>query len=398
MPYLQKFVLKLSNGKSWNAPVDVDLASFIASPDPELRQAVLIEPDEGFIQMLPSHTIAEATRLVVRDLLIQNTEANVPYPSIAHFLLFGSTNQEQGIQDPHALGAKRACIHIILDLINGSTTQEQRQRELPRHPESSSVRLSPRASRTLLSCGLQTLCASSIIHIHHEVLAHKRGLLCSPSGCSSFYRSRSRYAQDGETESMIQVIYEDGPRVPTTIPTLSFVCGRHHRAVSELFEILFNNESTLDEFLSEDDISEPFREVGQSHLRVIEFVQSLTFEWEDSLVVEPMEIQLLSQLNTQSCVRKDSSGCEIVDRSILLSLLTMARQSLFAQNKIVTQVQSNQLDPETNQLHSSSCAVKNNRRQVMFAVASGFEEWRRMSDTTLMECFEDLPPSGEYVI
>jgi len=42
------------------APVDMDPASFIASLDPQLRQDVLLDQDEGFIQTLPSHIIAEA--------------------------------------------------------------------------------------------------------------------------------------------------------------------------------------------------------------------------------------------------------------------------------------------------------------------------------------------------
>ncbi|KAI0318271.1 hypothetical protein OF83DRAFT_1262061 [Amylostereum chailletii] len=40
--------------------VDIDPASFIASLDPQLRQEVLMEQDDGFIQALPSHMIAEA--------------------------------------------------------------------------------------------------------------------------------------------------------------------------------------------------------------------------------------------------------------------------------------------------------------------------------------------------
>ncbi|KIK67399.1 hypothetical protein GYMLUDRAFT_37513 [Collybiopsis luxurians FD-317 M1] len=42
------------------APADIDPASFIASLDPTLRQAVLLDQDDGFIQSLPSHMIAEA--------------------------------------------------------------------------------------------------------------------------------------------------------------------------------------------------------------------------------------------------------------------------------------------------------------------------------------------------
>jgi E3 ubiquitin-protein ligase HUWE1 len=39
---------------------DIDPASFIASLDPHLRQAVLLDQDDGFIQSLPSHMLAEA--------------------------------------------------------------------------------------------------------------------------------------------------------------------------------------------------------------------------------------------------------------------------------------------------------------------------------------------------
>ncbi|KAK1218494.1 E3 ubiquitin-protein ligase tom1 [Marasmius sp. AFHP31] len=41
-------------------PADIDPASFIASLDPTLRQAILMEQDDGFIQTLPAHMIAEA--------------------------------------------------------------------------------------------------------------------------------------------------------------------------------------------------------------------------------------------------------------------------------------------------------------------------------------------------
>lgn len=42
------------------APADIDPASFIASLDPQLRQVVLLDSDEGLLQTLPSYMIAEA--------------------------------------------------------------------------------------------------------------------------------------------------------------------------------------------------------------------------------------------------------------------------------------------------------------------------------------------------
>ena len=42
------------------APAEIDAASFIASLDPSLRQAVLLDQDDNFLQTLPPHMIAEA--------------------------------------------------------------------------------------------------------------------------------------------------------------------------------------------------------------------------------------------------------------------------------------------------------------------------------------------------
>jgi E3 ubiquitin-protein ligase HUWE1 len=44
-------------------PSDIDPASFLASLDPQLRQAVLLEQEEGFINTLPSNLVAEANVL-----------------------------------------------------------------------------------------------------------------------------------------------------------------------------------------------------------------------------------------------------------------------------------------------------------------------------------------------
>lgn len=54
-------------------PSEIDSASFLASLDPALRQAVLMEQDEGFLQTLPSALLAEAGALFSEGL--RRTEA-----------------------------------------------------------------------------------------------------------------------------------------------------------------------------------------------------------------------------------------------------------------------------------------------------------------------------------
>ncbi|KAL4078441.1 hypothetical protein V8B97DRAFT_1881842 [Scleroderma yunnanense] len=59
------------------APADIDPASFIASLDPQLRQVVLLDSDEGLLRTLPSYMIAEAG--VYRD----EAQAGRRYPYMA---------------------------------------------------------------------------------------------------------------------------------------------------------------------------------------------------------------------------------------------------------------------------------------------------------------------------
>ena len=62
------------------APADMDNASFIASLDPLLRQTVLMEQDEVFMQTLPSHMLAEvdAYRETHRQERTTRSSARVP--------------------------------------------------------------------------------------------------------------------------------------------------------------------------------------------------------------------------------------------------------------------------------------------------------------------------------
>ncbi|TDL26261.1 hypothetical protein BD410DRAFT_895667 [Rickenella mellea] len=48
------------NAAAPSGPAEIDPASFIASLDPQLRQVVLLDQDDVFLQSLPSHMIAEA--------------------------------------------------------------------------------------------------------------------------------------------------------------------------------------------------------------------------------------------------------------------------------------------------------------------------------------------------
>ncbi|KII84114.1 hypothetical protein PLICRDRAFT_702060 [Plicaturopsis crispa FD-325 SS-3] len=350
----------------------------------------------------------QAIRLAALDFFIHNTGLGRPYPNLAHYILLGSSRAEQQIQDPHALGAQRTSIHVILDLLNSGVPRvkgkgRERDRRLALQVDPLFVTLPALAERCY--------------HVIYQLCVHPR----TSSFTMRYLRTREDFfaRQLAAVPSIVpatvddpsvEVVYSDGSRVATTVPAFtSFLRLRswivdlvaldlhvltakgQHKSVAELLDILFGgNEVDEDPNGWEDDLFQPFQDVGQSSFRIIEVVQSLNFDWSDSLSVKAVDLQLLGQLNLHSCVRTDGTGCEIVDRSALLSLLTMAKRALHAQGRIVTAADLDRLNAETTYI-LESCAVENHRREVQHATAIAYDAWRRLLDITLMKCFSRLP-------
>ncbi|KAJ7145837.1 nucleoporin Nup186/Nup192/Nup205 [Mycena epipterygia] len=341
--------------------------------------------------------LQQAIRLAVLQFFIKNTEASRPYPNIAHFFLFSNTKAEHVIQDPHALGARRTCIHVILDLVNIGVLRLDAQDDSG--PDSDPLFITLPGLAELFYRTLYQLCTHSrtseftmrYLRTREDFFA--RQLAAIPSQVPVTVQDKG-----------IEVMYADGARVSTTVPALSaflrlrslifdlaalelhvLTSKGHFKGVAELLHILFGNDSN-----AYPESQDGFREVGQSHLRIIDLVQSLAFDWSDTLTVDPVELHFLGQLNLHSCVRRDATGCEIIDRTALLSLLTVARRMLHTQNSVVTPAQGDQLNAETTYI-LESCAVENHRREVAHAKSAGYESWKRVLDMTLTKCFSRLP-------
>ncbi|KAI0351635.1 hypothetical protein OH77DRAFT_1429461 [Trametes cingulata] len=354
-----------------------------------------------------SDLLTQAIRLAILDLFIENTQSNRSFPNVAHFLLFGGASPDKQIQDPHALGAQRSCVHSILDLLNHG---------VPRLKGKGSRRRQALGEPLFISL---PAFAERCYHVIFQLCQHPR----TAESTMRYLRTREDFfarhlaavpfkVPVTEQQPAIEVIYSDGSRIITTVTTLaSFLKLRswildlvaldlhvltnrgHQKSVSELLELMFGNE---EDYLEdgpdgwETEVFRPFHEVGQSHLRMIELVQSLDFDWSDSLLVTPHELNFLGQLNLQSCLRVDESGCEVVDRTALLSLLTLAKRTLHLQGRITSKAHVDALEAETNYI-LESCAIENHRRKIRHAAATGYEAWRRLLDMALMKCFDRLP-------
>ncbi len=348
--------------------------------------------------------LPQAVRIAVLDLLAQNTRPGAPYPNVAHFLLLGVTNTQQ-IQDPHALGAQKSSIHVILDWVNIGIPRTNRSKG---DPETIAY------AEPLFN--IMPALAERFYRVLHNLSMHPH--------TSDFVMRYLRTREDFSVRQLsalpfkppsfpipnVEVQYSDGSRVATTVESLtSFIRLRsyvfdlvaldlhtltnrgHFKGVSELLELIYGNEQRQTEVGDwDDDVFQPFRAMGQSNLRIIEYVQSLFFDWADALSVDPVELQLLGQLDLTSCILLDDKGCEIVDQAAVLSLLSGARHLLHTQGRIVTPVDLERLNAETAYV-LESCAVENRQREVLFAVTTSFESWRRLVDMTLVKCFTRLP-------
>ncbi|KAF7421056.1 hypothetical protein PC9H_011576 [Pleurotus ostreatus] len=349
-------------------------------------------------------SLAQAVRLAVLDLFIQNTQTNRPHPNIAHFLLFGSSSNQQQIQDPHALGAQAACIHILLDMVNSGVPRLKEDGRVAgrQHVDPLFVTLPALAERCyrviFQLCTHSRTCDFVMRYLRTREDFFARQLAVMPPTIPNAWQDPN-----------IRVLYHDGTSVATTVSALgSFLRLRswifdlvaldlhlltqkgHFKSVNELLVILFGSGAYDDSPSWETDISQPFREIGQSHLKIIEFLRGLVFEWSDTLNVQPVDLRFLSQLNLKSCLRVDTNGCEVVDRSALLVLLNDARHALHTQGHVVSPAQNEQLNAEIQYVLESS-AVENHRLQITYATAVGYESWRRLLSMVLTKCFDRLP-------
>ncbi|THH28187.1 hypothetical protein EUX98_g6010 [Antrodiella citrinella] len=356
------------------------------------------------IDQAPADVVTQAVRIALLDFLTVNTSPDLPYPNIAHFILFGQVESQTQIRDPTAVDGQRTCIHALVDLLN---------RGIPR----SNTRDQDEIQEDALFFSLPGLAERSYGVIHR---------LCKhPSTTvfvSRYLRSREDFfvrhlraipckAPSVNSDPTAEVVYNDGSRIATSVSSLcSFLRLRsyildlvalelhvlttsgQHKASNALLAELFDSEDDVssNEAAFVNDMFKPFKEVGQAQSKIIELLQHLDFDWSDGLAVRPVEMRFLAQLNLLSCLHTDRVGCEVVDRSALMSLLSQARVALQTQGHVVTSAHTEQVSEEVTYI-LQSCAVENHRRQVQHAVGISYEAWGDILNTALIRCFSRIP-------
>lgn len=350
---------------------------------------------------------AQAIRVVILDLLLRGTKNNKA-SSLAFLLLFGKTTLDMQIQDPHALGSRENCLHVILRILSSG---------IPRLNGANDGVEQRRVARQPPLFETQPALAERLYKLIYQLCEHQR----TSSPMMLYLRTRedffARHLQamavhvpaDVRTP-FVEMVYGDGSRVVTTCSTMkSFLQLRswlldlvslelhvltnkgQHQRVKILLDLLFGTTDSYHEQEGdwEHDLFKPFNDVSQSRIRIIELFQSLEFEWYDSIAVSPVDLQFYKALKLQLCIRTDENGCEVVDRTALFELLSNARRTLLQDGHIATMAQVEQLNQETKYI-LESCVVENNRREVQNALSIGYESWKRLLDVVLTKCFNKI--------
>jgi len=352
----------------------------------EVTGAGAPDPDEN------THQLPQAIRLCALELLIRGTEQDRPYPNIAHYFLLGGTVKEQKIEDPPIYHTTLPALLRLLDTSNPRLKETKRE--------------GSRGATSLASSlpGLVERCYRVIwnLCVHPRTSEFSTRYLRTKF---NFFARQLMNIPSAIQDPFIQVRYEDGNIITTTIPLLSaFLRLKSHiyrlaalelqvltdrgqsKGITELLDILFGTDVEC-----EDESGFPsFRGISQSRMRIIDFLQSMMFDWADSLQTHPQTLQYLANLNFEFCKRLDASDCEVVDRTAVLALISSAKKSLHAQGSITTVAQSEQLKKETTYV-VESCAIENHRRKILHALIEGFQTWKQLLDMCLMRCFDRLP-------
>lgn len=367
------------------------------------------EGDEGIL-------FGQATRLCIIDLLLKGVKhSRSGATNLAFLLLFGkSTPDQTQIQDPHALGSRESCLHVILDSLNAGIPRTGSGNFEKRQSTSNCVPLFH--SQPVLAERLYKL----IFHLCEHSRTSAPMLLYLRTRENFFARHLAAMAMLAPIDLRmpnIEVQYNDGSRLTTTTSSMrAFLLLRswltdlvslelhaltsspknYHSRIKELLDLLFGTTDATDlEFEIEQMV--PFNDISQSRIRLIELFQSLHFEWFDSLSasLNPIPLSFYANVDLQSCLSTDADGCEVVDRALLFDMLGNARRALMREGKVgamvansaLTKESLRQVEAETRYI-LESCVVENHRREVSYALGKAYESWKKLCEVVLGKCFD----------
>ncbi|KAG8742094.1 hypothetical protein FRC10_002030 [Ceratobasidium sp. 414] len=355
-------------------------------------------------------------RSEIVDFLLTNTSTSAPSPNFAHLLLgfdIANAGSTMTIQDPRAAGGKESCLHVVLGLLGEGIPRldrkSRRQSHHDQHPplfERHPV-LAEKCYRLVHQLCKHALTFGATIRYlrtHEDFFARQLAAIpmrppvveralngsvrlsdnsvvqTTCSALTAFLRLRSWVLELVSLELHIMTGAKQDPRAARILGLLFQKPTTETEGALTVFEEAMNMPAP-----------------GQALMRVLELLESLAFQWADAVAIDAVDLRLFGDLNFDSCLRADAIGCQVVDASALLALLTQQRRHLQRQGSLPTPEHHVQLKKETVYL-LECCALENNRRQIAHARGAAYESWARLCNVALTKCFDTLPDDSRETI
>ncbi|KAK4054774.1 hypothetical protein OIV83_000698 [Microbotryomycetes sp. JL201] len=375
------------------------LDGVIARLEDDLPESELdMDIESGLVKEGSRHAIKTA----LLDLLLACTRVGRTAPNVAHLLLgFNVTARldEMTIDDPEAANTERTALHVVLDLLaqNVSTEDDQQLSILVRQPTLAAkcyqlVRqlcLHPYTSGAL-SRYLRTreqFFTSQTLALPFAVPTASAGSL----GAVQYPDSRQAVTS---CSALCAIMQSEAWLLESTALELSVLStAQDTRRLVELISALFETRTPT---VEDDDMAAIDQDgLSQALPRILEVFHSFDFAWQDAIHVTDARLNFFAELNFDSCLRKDESGCEVYDFGLLLSLVAAARRELQARGVLTSQAQQEEAKNEVKTI-IETLVVDNHRREIQFARFQALRSWRNLLDIALTKSFHLLPAEGRH--
>ncbi|KAK4058181.1 hypothetical protein OIO90_000920 [Microbotryomycetes sp. JL221] len=339
--------------------------------------------------------LRHAIKSALLDLLLACTRTGRPAPNVAHLLLGFSTAaraDEMTIDDPEAANTQRTALHVILDMLAQNVSREDDQsptiaakcyqlvRQLCLHKYTSGVvarylrtREQFFTTQTLaMPFTVPTASAGSLGALQYP---DARQVVTSCAAVCSILQSEAWLLESAALE--LSVLSSAGDV----------------RRQIELVSALFDTRPTA---IDNDDASLIDQDrLSQALPRILEIFHSFDFAWQDAIQVVEPKLNFFAELQFESCLRANASGCEVYDFATLLSLIAAAKRELQARGILTSQAQQEEAKQEVKTI-IETLVVDNHRREIQFVRFHTLRAWRNLLDIALTKSFHLLPAEGRH--
>lgn len=348
--------------------------------------------------------IDRTIQTAILDLLLRNTQPSAQAPNLAHLLL--GIDIRQRAEDIEIRDAtddvQPSCLHVVLSFlgrIRSDITGSKNGSDLPNILLDSPV-LAEKCYRLIRQLCLHDYTAPAVTQDlrQREYFIGEAQIL------------PLQIAQVDE-EGAGFVTSSDGSQLATTavavISTLEaqawaleclalelshLVSLEEPERAIRLLAVLYGSQSALS-FDEINQLTDGRDDLSQTLPRMLEIFYSLDLSWTDSVAINETPIALFGNLRFDTCLRTQSTGCEIYDFQAVLTMLQAARRLLQQQGALNSQAQQENVKAETYAI-LQNLVIENNRREIQHARFHSLRAWRNLLDITITRAFDLLPSSG----